>query len=109
MAVLISPVLRSQTWGEATLGPLVRVLPILIGVSALGGSNISLYSAARYCMVGAQYGYLPETFACIHKRWLTPIPSVVFQVSALLGIVLPASMCLSTGPARHTLVSAEQH
>ena len=62
------------------LGPVVRVLPILISISALGSANASLFGAARYCMVGAQYGYLPEVFACIHKRRLTPIPGVVFEV-----------------------------
>jgi amino acid transporter len=31
-------------------------------------------------MTGAQYGYLPEIFSCIHKKRLTPIPTVVLQV-----------------------------
>jgi amino acid transporter len=59
---------------------LVRVLPLLIAFSALGTANASLFGAARYCMVSAQFGYLPEIFACIHKQWLTPIPGLVFEV-----------------------------
>jgi hypothetical protein len=45
-------------------------------------------------MVGAQYQYLPQIFACIHKKWLTPLPSVVFQVSALVnaGVVVSHSL-----------------
>jgi len=62
------------------LGPVVRALPIFISMSALGSANGSLFGAARYSMVGAQYGYLPDVFACIHKRRLTPVPGVVFQV-----------------------------
>jgi L-type amino acid transporter 9 len=52
----------------------------------LGTGNAGLFSSARYCTSGAQYGYLPEIFACIHKKRLTPIPSVVLQ--GLLGIAL---------------------
>jgi hypothetical protein len=33
-------------------------------------------------MVGAQYGYLPEIFSSIQKRRLTPLPSIVLQVSS---------------------------
>jgi amino acid transporter len=69
-----------QTWGEAVLGPVVRALPIFISISALGSANGSLFGAARYCMVGAQYGYLPEVFACIHIRRLTPVFGVILEV-----------------------------
>jgi hypothetical protein len=37
-------------------------------------------------MVGAQYGYLPEVFACIHMHRLTPVPGVFFQVAASIVI-----------------------
>ena len=56
------------------------MLPILISISALGTANVSLFGAARYCMVGAQYGYLPEVFACIHRQRLTPLPGVFLEV-----------------------------
>jgi len=46
----------------------------------LGTANGSLFGAARYCMVGAQYGYLPDVCACIHTRRLTPLPGVILQV-----------------------------
>ncbi len=62
------------------LGPAVLALPILISLSALGSANAILFEAGRYCMVGAQYGYLPELFACIQKQRLTPLPGIVFQV-----------------------------
>ncbi len=59
---------------------MVRALPIFISISALGSANGSLYGAARYCMVGAQYGYLPEVFTCLHIRRLTPLPGIVLEV-----------------------------
>jgi amino acid transporter len=62
------------------MGPAVRALPILISISALGSSNGLLFESARYCMVGAQYGYLPEIFACIHTQRLTPIPGIFLEV-----------------------------
>lgn len=72
-----------KTWGEVALGPAVRALPILISISALGSANACLFEAARCCMVGAQYGYLPEIFGCIQTQRLTPIPGVVLQASIL--------------------------
>jgi amino acid transporter len=62
------------------LGSAAIALPILISLSALGSANAILFEAGRYCMVGAQYGYLPELFACIHEKRLTPLPGIVFQV-----------------------------
>ncbi len=74
------------------LGHVVRALPIFISMSALGSANGSLFGAARYSMVGAQYGYLPDVFACIHKRRLTPVPGVVFQVISSSYIYLPMTI-----------------
>ena len=66
------------------LGSVAPALPILIALSALGSANAVLFQAARYCMVGAQYGYLPELFAGIHKSRLTPVPGVIFQVELFI-------------------------
>ncbi|CAF3689710.1 unnamed protein product [Rotaria sordida] len=79
-AVLLSSNAVAVTWGEELLGPVVRVLPIMIDISALGSANGGLVQSSRYCMVGARYGYLPEIFACIQKQRRTPLPSIVFQV-----------------------------
>jgi amino acid transporter len=69
------------------LGPAVRVLPIFISISALGSANAILFQSARYCMVGAQYGYLPEIFACIQTQRLIPLPGVVLQVLKSISYV----------------------
>ncbi|CAF2801060.1 unnamed protein product [Rotaria sp. Silwood2] len=79
-AELLSSNAVAVTWGEVALGPAVRPLVILISISALGSVNVSLFGAARYCMVGAQYGYLSELFACVQTQRLTPLPGVVFVV-----------------------------
>ncbi|CAF3008133.1 unnamed protein product, partial [Rotaria sp. Silwood2] len=79
-AVLLSSNAVAVTWGELVLGRIAaHALPILIGISALGSANGSLFSSARYCMVGAQYGYLPQIFSYIQKDRLTPLPSIVLQ------------------------------
>ncbi|CAF1342404.1 unnamed protein product [Rotaria sordida] len=84
-AVLLSSNAVAVTWGEELLGPVVRVLPIMIDISALGSANGGLVQSSRYCMVGARYGYLPEIFACIQKQRRTPLPSIVFQI--ILSII----------------------
>lgn len=77
-----------QTWGEVVLGPVVRALPILISLSALGTANILTYTCARYCMVSARYGYLPEIFSYIQKQRLTPLPGIMFQVSCQINLFI---------------------
>ncbi len=62
----------------------MRALPILISFSALGSGNGCLYGSARYCMVGAQYGYFPRVFSCIHKQRLTPVPGIILEVTELM-------------------------
>jgi amino acid transporter len=62
---------------------MVRILPILISISALGTCNVSMFMSGRYCMVGARSSYLPEVFACIQKRRLTPLPGIVLEVEAM--------------------------
>ncbi|CAF4864026.1 unnamed protein product [Rotaria sp. Silwood1] len=91
-AALLTSQAVAVTWGEAVLGPVVRALPILISVSALGTANASLFGSARCCMVSAQYGYLPEVFACIHMRRLTPMPGVVLQGVIAMMFCLPSNI-----------------
>ncbi|CAF4173186.1 unnamed protein product [Rotaria sp. Silwood2] len=79
-AELLSSDAVAMTWGEAVLGPVVRVLPILIAFSALGSANATIFTSGRYFMVGARYGYLPEIFSCIQKQRLTPLPSIMLMV-----------------------------
>ncbi|CAF0917579.1 unnamed protein product [Rotaria sp. Silwood1] len=98
-AALLSSSAVAVTWGEVVLGPVVRALLILIAISALGSANGTLFAAARYCMVGAQYGYLPEVFACIHSKRLTPLPGIVLQVPIpLVVIVILISLYLVIAP-----------
>ncbi|CAF4475175.1 unnamed protein product [Rotaria socialis] len=96
---LLASKVVAVTWGEAVLGPAVRVLPILILICALGSVNGSLFGVAQYCMVGVQYGYLPEVFACIHKTRLAPMSGIVFEVPIpLIMIIVLISMYLVIAP-----------
>ncbi|CAF4558375.1 unnamed protein product [Rotaria sp. Silwood1] len=89
---LLSSNAVAVTWGEVAIGPVVRALPILISISALGSGNGALFSSARYCMVGAQYGYLPEIFACIHKQRLTPVPGIVLEGLIAIALCMPSNI-----------------
>ncbi|CAF3775299.1 unnamed protein product [Rotaria magnacalcarata] len=80
---LLSSDAVAVTWAQVALGPVVRALPILISISALGSASAILFGGARCCMVGAQYGYLPELFACVQSQRLTPLPGVVLLVGFL--------------------------
>ncbi|CAF1289956.1 unnamed protein product [Adineta ricciae] len=64
----------------------------VVYMGALGSANGSLFGAARYCMVSSQYGYLPEVFACIHSRRLTPVPGVVLQGFFAIAFCLPSNI-----------------
>ncbi|CAF1288369.1 unnamed protein product [Rotaria magnacalcarata] len=90
-ALLASKVV-AVTWGEAVLDPTVCVLSILIPICALGSANGNLLGAARCCMVGAQYGYVPEVFACIHKTRLTPMPGITLEGILAILIYLPSNI-----------------
>ncbi|CAF2178581.1 unnamed protein product [Rotaria magnacalcarata] len=80
------------TWGEAVLGPVSRGLPILISVSTLANVNGLLFFSARYCMVGARYGYLPEVFSCIQKQRLTPLPGILLQTIFAICYCIPSDI-----------------
>ncbi|CAF4100214.1 unnamed protein product [Rotaria socialis] len=80
------------TWGEAVLGPVSRGLPILISVSTLGNVNGLLFFSARYCMVGARYGYLPDVFSCIQKQRLTPLPGILLQTIFAICYCIPSDI-----------------
>ncbi|CAF1388436.1 unnamed protein product [Rotaria sordida] len=91
-ATLLSSDAVAVTWGNVVLGPVVRILPILISISALGGCNGSLFMSGRYCMVGARYGYLPEVFACIQKQRLTPLPAIVLEGILSMVYCIPSNI-----------------
>ncbi|CAF1121416.1 unnamed protein product, partial [Rotaria sordida] len=83
---------EASTWGEAVLGPVVRLLPILISFSALGSANATIYTSGRYFMVGARYGYLPEIFSCIQKQRLTPLPSIILITILTIIYCIPSNI-----------------
>ncbi|CAF1180369.1 unnamed protein product [Rotaria sordida] len=91
-AELLSSDAVAVTWGEAVLGPVVRLLPILISFSALGSANATIYTSGRYFMVGARYGYLPEIFSCIQKQRLTPLPSIILITILTIIYCIPSNI-----------------
>ncbi|UJR38710.1 hypothetical protein I4U23_031375 [Adineta vaga] len=91
-SVLLSSNAVAMTWGDAVLGSVVRVLPILISLSALGSANGLTYTSARYCMVSARYGYLPKIFSYIQKQRLTPLSGIIFQTILSIIYCIPSDI-----------------
>ncbi|CAF1418645.1 unnamed protein product [Adineta ricciae] len=91
-SALLSSNAVAMTWGEVVLGSVARVLPILIALSALGSANGLTYTSARYCMVSARYGYLPEIFSYIQKQRLTPLPGIIFQTILAIIYCIPSDI-----------------
>ncbi|CAF4698840.1 unnamed protein product [Rotaria sp. Silwood1] len=91
-AELLSSDAVAVTWGVAVLGPAVRVLPFLISLSALGSVNVSTFRSARYAMVGARHGYLPEVFSYIQKQRLTPLPGIILQTILTIIYCIPSDI-----------------
>ncbi|CAF2053480.1 unnamed protein product [Rotaria magnacalcarata] len=89
---LLSSDAVAVTWAQVALGPVVRALPILISISALGSASAILFGGARCCMVGAQYGYLPELFACVQSQRLTPLPGVVLLGFLAIAYSIPSDL-----------------
>ncbi|CAF1362772.1 unnamed protein product [Rotaria sp. Silwood1] len=91
-AALLSSDAVAVTWGEEVLGVVAHALPILISLSALGSANGLTFTSARYCMVGARYGYLPEVFSCIQKQRLTPLPGIMLQTILAIAYCIPSDI-----------------
>jgi amino acid transporter len=78
-------------FGTSTLGTVLsRLLILMVLSSAAASTQTTILPTARTTLSMAAYGALPESFAKIHPRYLTPTVSTVVMgvVSALLYIPL---------------------
>ena len=56
------------------------LIPLLVSVSTLGGAASSMYAGPRQMLVAAREGSMPEVLSCIHNKFKTPVPAIIFQV-----------------------------
>ncbi|XP_035706939.1 large neutral amino acids transporter small subunit 1 isoform X2 [Folsomia candida] len=55
------------------------IIPIFVAMSTFGGVNGTLFTSARLFFAGADDGQIPQIFSCIHPKYFTPIPALLFQ------------------------------
>lgn len=54
----------------------------MVAISAFGGLCVHIMASSRMCFVGARNGHMPAVLSLINVKKFTPIPSLVFLVSA---------------------------
>lgn len=73
-----------QIFGNKLFGPVAWLIPVFVALSCFGGVNGVVFTSARLFATGAQDGNLPSFFSLVHYKQQTPIPSLIFSVSAKL-------------------------
>lgn len=71
-----------QTFGNKLFAHGAFIIPIMVAVSAFGGLCVHIMASSRMCFVGARNGHMPSVLSLINVNSYTPVPSLVFLVSA---------------------------
>ena len=77
-----------------------RLLILMVLSSAAASTQTTILPTARTTLSMAAYGALPESFAKIHPRYLTPTVSTVVMGVDLDRAVHPAELHLRRQPDR---------
>jgi amino acid transporter len=86
-------------FGTSTLGMILsRLLILMVLSSAAASTQTTILPTARTTLSMAAYGALPESFAKIHPRYLTPTVSTVVMGAASIALYIPLNYISGGNP-----------
>jgi amino acid transporter len=86
-------------FGTSTLGTfLSRLLILMVLSSAAASTQTTILPSARTTLSMAAYGALPESFAKIHPRYLTPTVSTLVVGSVAIALYIPMNYIAGGNP-----------
>ena len=93
-----------QPFGEATLGKTgLVVIPVLVAFSTFGAANGTIFTSSRATFGAAKDRLLPDFLSGLHAKYRTPIPAIIFMVSAL-NIMCVCTPCIDGLLIVHTCI-----
>jgi amino acid transporter len=86
-------------FGTSTLGMILsRLLILMVLSSAAASTQTTILPTARTTLSMAAYGALPESFAKIHPRYLTPTVSTLVMGVASIALYIPLNYISGGNP-----------
>jgi amino acid transporter len=86
-------------FGTSTLGMILsRLLFLMVLSSAAASTQTTILPTARTTLSMAAYGALPESFAKIHPRYLTPTVSTLVMGAASIALYIPLNYISGGNP-----------
>jgi amino acid transporter len=86
-------------FGTSTLGMILsRLLILMVLSSAAASTQTTILPTARTTLSMAAYGALPEEFAKIHPRYLTPTVSTLTMGAASIALYIPLNYISGGNP-----------
>jgi amino acid transporter len=89
----------SAIFGSSTLGTVLsRLLFLMVLSSAAASTQTTILPTARTTLSMAAYGAVPESFAKVHPRYLTPTVSTLVMGGLSIGLYIPLNYISAGNP-----------